>query len=208
MNKNKLKNLNIKSKTGYTLIELLAVMIILIAVGTIITTILVGALRGGDRSNTVTNVRQSGNYAMSQMSKMIAYAKSFDQIVDTSGGTYTDCVTAVVGATTPTPAPLRYSSVSVTSFDGGQTTFSCDNTNQWIASESASGVTAYLTNTDTTSVANCYFTCLQNSKEMSPTIGIYFDLNTRLPVGSSITPFVEKRTSIHFETSVTLRNSP
>jgi type II secretory pathway pseudopilin PulG len=197
-----------KSESGYTLIELLAVIIVLMTVGTIITVILISALRGGDRSATVNNVRQSGDYAISQMSKMITYARSFDGISDGTSW-YANCVSPSVGAGTPTPVPPNYSALKVTSFDGGQTTFFCDNTNQAIASQSGSASPTYLTDTSTTVVTagSCYFTCKQSSESAPPTINIYFDLNSK-PSGSGITPFVEKRSSIHFEITVTMRNNP
>jgi len=201
MMKNKFFKIVKKTGKGYTLIELLAVIMVLMAVGTIITVILVIALRGGSRSETVNSVRQSGDSAISQMSKMIAYASNFDQIIDTSGKPYKNCITSV---------PLKYSSVTITSFDGGLTTFSCDSSQQAIASQSADSATPiYLTDTNTTVVVanSCYFTCTQNSESVSPIIGIYFDLSTKSQV-AGITPFVEKSTTIHFETMVALKNNP
>jgi type II secretory pathway pseudopilin PulG len=190
---------NKKLQAGFTLIELLAVMIILMAVGTIITSILVSSLRSGNKSTTINDVRQSGNYVIAQMSKMIAYAESFDSVMDTSGGTgsHTDCIPPVVGETTPTPPPLTYSSVTITSFDGGSTTFNCTSDGN-LASNSADLFPS------TMSVALCYFTCSQNSIDTSPTVGINFTLKEN-PNGKTLLP--EAQTVIDFQTSVTLRNN-
>lgn len=192
-----------QKKSGYTLIELLAVMIILIAVGTIIAAILVSALRGGNRSVNTNDVRQNGSYAISQMSKMIAYAQSFVAISQTGdfvnpANYRTDCL--------PSPSP-QYHYLKIESFDGNQTTFICDigNANP-IASQSASAPPTDLINTGTTAVTSCYFTCEQSSVGIPPTIDINFDLSPK-PTTPGITPVIEKQTQINFQTSVTLRNN-
>lgn len=179
---------------GYTLIELLAVMIILISVGTIITAILVTSLRGGNKSNTTNEVRQSGNYIISQMSKMIAYARTFDG-VSTNGINYTtDCTVTQPPAPTPSIAPVLYRYIKISSFDGGQTVFSC--TGSSIASNGAA-----LTNSANLNVAACSFYCSQTSVLAPPTISVNFTLSK-----SNSGFFVENQTTIPFETSITPRN--
>jgi prepilin-type N-terminal cleavage/methylation domain-containing protein len=189
MNK-KIKN----SQKGYTLIELLAVIIILVTVGAIITSILVTSLRGGNKSNTVNDVRQNGNYVLSQMSKMIAYARSFDG-VSTDGANYvTDCTITQPPAPTPSITPVLYNYIKISSFDGGQTVFSC--TGSTIASNGAS-----LTNSANLNVTNCSFYCSQSNVLAPPTININFSLSK-----ANAGFFVENQTTIPFETSVTPRN--
>ena len=61
---------------GYTLIELLAVMFVLTTVGTIMAGIVVNSLRGSNRSTNVNDIRENGNFTISQISKMISFAKS------------------------------------------------------------------------------------------------------------------------------------
>lgn len=185
------------SRQGYTLIELLAVMIILIAVGTVIASILVLSLRGGNKSTTTNEIRQSGNYAISQMSKMITYAKSFDG-VDSNG--IDNCILPSVGQGTPTPDPnQQYSSVTITSFDDGQTTFSCSDTNDTLSSNSAALINPATMN------ASCYFTCSQTDLVSPPTIGIHLTLKKKTQTNQVLLP--EFQTVINFDTSVTLRNS-
>lgn len=182
------------SQKGYTLIELLAVIIILVTVGIIITSILVTSLRGGNKSNTINDVRQNGNYVISQMSKMVAYARSFDG-VSTDGVNYvTDCTVVQPPAPTPTIAPVSYSYIKITSFDGGQTVFSC--TGSSIASNGAS-----LTNSTNLNVTNCSFYCSQSNVLSPPTINVNFSLSK---ANSGF--FVENQTTIPFETSITPRN--
>lgn len=191
--KNKHKFLILNNK-GYTLIELLAVIIILVSVGTIITAILVTSLRGGNKSNTTNEVRQNGNYIISQMSKMIAYARSFDG-VSTDGVTYTaDCTVTQPPAPTPTFAPVLYRYIKITSFDGGQTVFSC--TASSIASNGA-----VLTNSANLNVSSCSFYCSQANVLAPPTVNVNFTLSK---ANSGF--FVENQTTIPFETSITPRN--
>lgn len=173
---------------GYTLIELLAVILVMIAVGTVIMSILVAALRGGNKSQTTNEVRESGNYVISQMSKMITFAKNLDGL-STDGVSYdTSCVLS--GSPAPTPVPYQY--IKITSFDGGITTFSCSGGK--ISSGSSSMTSPNLT------VTNCTFICSQPNASIPPTIDISFTLNENK--GS----FTEKQASIPFETSITIRN--
>lgn len=178
-----------KDSKGYTLIELLIVMIILVTVGLIVATILVSALRGTNKATTVDNVRNNGNYAILQMSKMIEFAQNFIG-VGTDGNTYS--------TTCPTPSPLpKYTYIKVRSFDNQDTVFSCStNPNSPIASNGASFV-----NPNEVNVTTCYFTCQRSSISQLPVIGIYFSLSQK-----SNENFFEKKASIDFQTSVVMRN--
>jgi prepilin-type N-terminal cleavage/methylation domain-containing protein len=194
---------NKKLQSGYTLIELLAVMIILTTVGLIITSILASSLRSGNKSTTTNDIRQVGNDAMAQMSKMIEYAKSFDGVSsdNLSPHVWSNCVVPSVIPTSPTPTPITYYSVEITSFDGGQTIFNCANT---VLSSQSAGMITNLNpiNTD----ATCSFTCNQSSALAAPTIDINLTLKRKAQSGGL--PFLpEAQTVINFQTSVTLRNS-
>lgn len=175
------------SKKGFTLIELLAVMIVLIAVSSIIGAILFSSLRGTNKTNTLTAVRQNGNNAISQMVKMLRGAKRLDSPASCSV------------PLSPTPIPT-YSFVTFTSFDDGQTTFSCD-------SGTISSNAASLLDLTGVSLVSCSFTCTQEGILDFPTVGINFSLREYAPSG--ITLFSEKTasaTAIPFQTSVSLRN--
>lgn len=197
-----------KSK-GYTLIELLAVMVVLIVVGAVVGQILFSVLRGTNKANTLADVNQNGNYAISQISKMVRNAQSFGG-VSTDNVTYTaDCVEP------PSPTPLpHYTYLQVTAFDGGTTTFACPPSPipsppyvPTISSNSASLLDTNAVEIDTSSPNSaCYFTCSQDSFSGSTNIGIYFALKQFS--NTTITPVEEKTASVTFQTSVVLRNPP
>jgi type II secretory pathway pseudopilin PulG len=166
---------------GFTLIELLVVMGIFIIITTVVVSILVIVLRGTNKSDSIVIVRQNGENAMAQMVRMMRFAKSID------------C----------TGAPSVPSSVVITSFDLGQTTFSCPVTftpPNFIASTSAILTTVPLTNSSTVAVDSCSFVCTQSSGGPSA-IGITFTLSK---IGSN--GLAEGNATIPFQTSVTMRN--
>jgi type II secretory pathway pseudopilin PulG len=183
-------------KNGYTLVELLAVIFILVAVGTIISSILTSVLRSSNKSTNTEVVRTNGNNAIAQMSRMITYAQKLEG-VSVDGISYSDCTVSSVGATTPTPTPVIYGYLRIKSFDGGVTTFSCANSQ--VASQSASG-TSYLV--DPSLNASCYFNCAQESAAAPVKIDIFLDLKA-----TSSAVFAESQAVINFETSVVLRNN-
>jgi len=175
-----------KNSKGYTLIELLAVMVVMITVGLIVATILVSSLRGSNKTNTINTIRQNGNYTILQISKMLEFAQSFGGVYDPQTSSYrTDC----------SSPSSQYNSIKITSFDNGTTTFSCNLPNAKISSNSAS-----LINSNEVSLTQCYFTCSRNVS-VPPTIGINFTLSQK----SATAPF-EKRETINFQTSVLMRN--
>ncbi len=182
------------SEKGYTLVELLAVMAIVVVVGVIVAGILISSLRGGSKSNVLDSVRQNGNDAITQMSKMIIYAQNFNG-VSTDGVFYkTNCTQAIPPSPSPTPAPIAYQYIKITSFDSGQTIFSCNGST--IASNGAS-----LIDTSAVSLVLCSFTCTQTNFGQAPTIGINLTLSDNNPGN-----FAEKKASVPFQTSVTIRN--
>lgn len=190
-----------KNDKGYTLVELLAVIMILITTGTIITGILVTSLRSGNKGNTINDIRQNGNYVMSQMSKMIAYSMEFKG-VSTDGLTYTtDCTVSV------TP-PTEYKYIKILSFDQGETVFSCNDQlaspPNTIASKSASAAEGLsLINVSRMQINSCKFYCSQTNRSASPKIDINFTITANTP-----SLFSENMSTISFQTSVTPRNSP
>jgi type II secretory pathway pseudopilin PulG len=180
---------------GYTLVELLAVMTIVVVVGVIVAGILISSLRGGSKSNVLDNVRQNGNDAVAQMSKMISYSQSFNG-VSTDGVSYTtNCAQVAPSSPSPTPATVGYRYLKITSFDGGQTIFSCNATD--IASNGASLIDA-----SSVSLILCSFTCTQTNFGQATTIGINLTLSQK-----TSSSFAEKQATIPFQTSVTVRNN-
>lgn len=177
--------------SGYTLIELLIVMMVMIAVGVIVVNILVTALRGNCKAETQNNVRQNGNYTIAQITKMIQYAKVLNGISNDGSSYVTDCTVPVSG---------NY--LQITSFDGGITTFQCSTAVNCTDDPTISSNSASLLNTASVCLKSCNFTCSQSSALSPVTIGINFTLSQK-----NENSFAECRAEIPFETSVTMRNS-
>lgn len=175
-------------KQGYTFIELLVVLIVLITVGALALSVLIATLRGSSKTVSLTQTRQNGNYAISIMSQMIRDAAAFNGV--STDPSFLSPVTSCVGST------ALYKSISITNFDGHQTTFSCSTINNapTVASNSAS-----LIDTSTFSVTSCSFTCTQNTQLDYPTIGIYLTIRPSTSLDSA--------SAIPFETTVTMRNN-
>lgn len=182
------------SFSGFTLIELLAVMGVLIAIGTVMGGILFSALRGSTKTNTIVRVKQNGGYALNQMAKMIRDARRLDA--------EQSCI-----AISPTPIATS-SSLTIVNFDGGQTTFICnDMTNgvSTIASQSGSDTPVSLLDTTAVGLSACYFTCIQETAASFPVVSIFFSL-TSGTANPSFTERLASSSAIPFQTSVILRN--
>jgi type II secretory pathway pseudopilin PulG len=195
---NKIKFFN--SSEGYTIVELLAVMIVLSAVGAVIIGVISSTLRGANKTNSLNQIRQEGNNRMSGISKMIEFARSFDGIseYESEDRYYPNCLPG----TEDKPKPEKYYYLKVTNFTNIHLVFSCsDDPNdteeggQIFASNSAS-----LIDSSTLRVTNCYFTCTQNFLAQPPIIGIYFTLSEKNTVN------VENNSSVSFETNISMRN--
>lgn len=185
-----------KSSFGFTLIEFLIVIVVIGSIGLVIVGILSAALRGTNKTNIVNAVRQNGNQAIIQMTKMIEYAKSFDGKSEDGNSFDSDCTQTQVLPLTPTPTPAKYKSLKITAIDGGQIIYSCESFS--IASNKVS-----LINTNSVMLVQdqCWFTCSQERLTSNPIIGIKFQLKQKAE-----TAYVENTASIPFETSVTFRN--
>jgi prepilin-type N-terminal cleavage/methylation domain-containing protein len=180
-----------KFKGGFTLIELLVALVVIASFGTIVVNIITSTFRGTSKTDVVNKVRENGNYAISQMSRTVRYAKSFD-------GASTDGVTNWTCEIVP-PIPVQYKAVKITSFDGTTTVFSCEaNT---INTNGASLMDAGPTGSVLLSPGTCFFTCARKNTLDSPTIGIKFTLTSKITSG-----IAEKQASIPFETSIKVRN--
>lgn len=182
-----------KNNRGFTLVELLAVSVVMIVVSVIVTATITSSLRGTTKTNTVNDVRQNGNYAISQVSKMIEYAKSFGGVSNDYSGPFDSNCVNLIPSLTPTPTPSQYSYIKITGFDNGQTIFSCTST---IASNSASLIDSNLVSVDA-----CSFTCERARITDSPIIGINFSLSKK-----TTSSLFENKASTSFKTSVKMRN--
>jgi prepilin-type N-terminal cleavage/methylation domain-containing protein len=182
---------NIKHQKGFTLLELLISMTILLTVGSLVFSVLIISIRSTTKVNNTQLVRQNGNDVITQLSRMVQFSQSFNG-VSTDGTTYTTaCQAPIAGGKLQT-----YEYVQITNFDDGVTTFSCSANPSTIASNSAS-----LIDTNNYTISSCKFTCTQVTPESPQTIGISFTLGKK-----NATSFLDNPTPIEFTTSVTLRN--
>lgn len=182
MKNSKAKMQNAKFERGFTLVEMLAVIIVFVVVGSIMVSILVTSFRTSTKTDTLTQVRENGNYVMTQMAKTIRNARGLVAPFP--------CVTPVVAST-----------VTVLTPDQNQVTYDCtpppSPTPGTIASNSAS-----VLDTTAVSLVSCSFTCIQKSKSELPIIQINFSLKQQ-----SSSTFAEQSVApVLFQTSVVMRN--
>lgn len=191
--------LKIKGNKGYTLVELLAVTVVMVVVGLIISTILVSSLRGGNKTSAINEVRDNGNTAMTRISRGIKFAKSFEGVSESEAEGYrTDCLSLSDISPTPsvTPTLTYYKYIKIRAFDEGETVYSCADSK--ISSNSASLIDeSRISSIDD----DCYFTCSQAYLSQPPTIGINFTLSK----GDNAL-FFEQKFTTDFHTSVVMRN--
>jgi prepilin-type N-terminal cleavage/methylation domain-containing protein len=176
---NKLEQKYIKLLKGFTLIELLMGIGIFTIIATATLTVLFVTLRVSKKTDSLVQLRQSGNFTLSQVSRSIRFAKSLDSPAS--------CVTT-----------LNSQSVTITSLqDNSQTTFACTSG----AIPSIASNSSNLIDTSKYIVSECSFKCTQPSLNVPPTIDFSFTLNTLNTSG-----LMESGGNILFQTSVTLRN--
>jgi type II secretory pathway pseudopilin PulG len=183
-----------KKESGYTMIELLTVIGILVVVSGIIIGILSTTLRGTEKTKTTTSVAQNGNYALSVITNAIIASYAVTGVGDstaTSNPPFVDCTNSPVGQ-----------SISLKSSTGEEITFAC--TNDTIASNGASIIDTSQVKVDTSSESTCSFKCTQPESNPYdiPIVEISFTVSDKAAAGA----FLENKSSGVFKTSVSLRN--
>jgi Tfp pilus assembly protein PilW len=149
-----------RSAAGFTFIELLVSMSIMMLVGSMMLIVFFTTIKGKEKSQHLISLRQNGNFALSQMSRTIRQAED-----------------AICSPTDD--------SVTVTSpFDRQKTTFVCTDpaTTAMIASRSAAGVDVPLIDTTAVKTSSCSFSCSVQQTTQIPLVSIQFTL---IPVTSS-----------------------
>jgi len=190
-------SLYVWSKKGFTLLELLVVAVILGLLSVVIAQIFFTTIRTNNKTEITRGVKESGDRALDIMTRLVQNAKLID-IPSASCPEY-----PALGS------PL--SSISLTNFDGGETTLLCkeDDGIAQIASVSASALqTVYLTNTDvslsdgsTNTCANTLsFTC-SSQGDIPSFITIAFSIRQ----SNSAAALIDSASGM-FQTTVTLRN--
>lgn len=175
--------LNHKSQHGYTIIELLAVMSILVILLGIISGILYSTLRGSNKTRITTEVIQNGTYAIGVISNILVSSRGVTKV---GGIEINDCTSVHAGP-----------SITVKSIDGDEVTFNCSGTN--ISSNNASLIN---TNQVQIQAGSCSFSCQQKSTDSYsiPIVQVEFIIEDRNAV------LFENKSSSLFKTSVSLRN--
>lgn len=174
-----------KDQNGYTIIELLTVVGILVIISGLIAGILYSTLRGSSKTKISTTVAQNGAYALSVISDSVMSAYTITAI---NGSPITDCTASPSGKI-----------ISLKKSDGSTISFSC--ANNTIASGSASLIDTSQVKIDTSNLSNCYFYCFQQNPYSIPIVGFGFTLTDK-----NTSPLLENKSSATFNTSVSLRN--
>lgn len=183
---------------GFTLVELLASIVVLVAVGSIIAGIITSSLRGANKTNVVENLRENGNYAISQISRTIEYAQTLNGFSDNGTDYATSCPFSASLTPTPAPAETPYRFVKVTSFNNNVTEYSCSASMP--VTITANG--ASLIDMSSITLTDCVIACVQTRATDIPIIKIGFKLGPKNPTGVVET----SSPPILFETSITIRN--
>lgn len=174
-----------KYSKGFTLVELLISIAIIITSATVVVAVITAGFRGSAQTSLNEKLRLEGNSALSQLGKMIQFADGFEGVVDGEGNELDQCSTS--------EADASYSDLRL-NVDGVTTTITCTDSDLLIDSKS-------LFNTAEVSVENCVIKCAQTNSTDSPTIGIEFDLSR-----NEESPLVEQGTSRHFDKRIKMRN--
>lgn len=177
-----------KNELGYTIVELLAVVTILVAVTGIISALITQTLRGTSRTNVTNQVAQVGNYVSSVISNELISAQD---VVSVDGEEVADC----------TQNPTGSSIEVLISEQEGTILYQCQA--DTISSNSASLIDTSRLRVNTSDPNACYFTCLQQNNDpyTPPIIEFGFTLTQK-----SEDALFENRDSAPFETSVLMRN--
>lgn len=186
-----------KNHKGFTLVELLVVITVLITVGIVSVQIITSSLRGTNKTNLIDTVRQNGNYAISQMAKAIQYSEEFLGLSpDDSAGSYTrTCPSSP--ADPPVPVTTSYKYIKIKPFDEEIIKYGCG-----IAGDEITSNTSPLINTSSVAVSDCSISCTQAGVADPPIITVFFKLSPKNPG----TLFEQILSPITFQTSVTMRN--
>lgn len=173
-----MKNYKLHVKqSGFTMLELLVVISVISVAGILISGVLVSTLRGSNKATTVDNLKQNGNYALLQMSRVIRSASNIDLL--------------------PCGNPsMAVQTMTVTQLDTTQTVFDCTGTT--ITSNGSS-----LLDTSVVQLvpSSCQIICSQQTSADIPVVQIKFSL---MQSGSG--NFADQASTIPFQTSIVLRN--
>ena len=191
----------ISKSYGFTLVETLVVMLVLLTIGSIILSIFIIGLTGAAKTRNQQIVRENGNYALSQMARFLQFAKAFNYVDVVHDNNLEDQYSSC-DPDDDTP----YKAISVSTFEGDDAVFACteimsggqptDTIASFSANLSDPNAATSLLNVDKVQLHGCHFTCRQESPGQPPTIGIHFELSSKNG----------KENPVIFETSIIPRN--
>ena len=185
-----MNKLLINKNKGFTLIEMLAVLAVFGVIGILSTSILITALRTTNKTNSLSSVKQNGDFVLTQLAQSLRDARYIKSPFP--------CVVI-----SPTP-PLVSTSISFVAADGGNITYACENSTDNPPSTIASNGASILDNSVKLVNNSCFFTCSQNNLNDYPLININFSLIQSS--NSSFTENTASKTAVPFTTSVLMRN--
>lgn len=185
--------MNIKRQLGFSLIEILVATSIIITTTTIVVAILASSFRTSSKTTSLDIVRQNGNGAISQVGRMIQFAESFEGVSEQEIPS-----SFVKSCPVPGSPDIRFNFLKIVS-GGTEKMLSCSDEGFTIDGESL-----FDSNRVTVVTGTCSLTCTQDSPDVSPVIGLGFDLT--FGTDPNPTSLTEKRAEIHFSTSVKMRN--
>ncbi|MBI2029445.1 prepilin-type N-terminal cleavage/methylation domain-containing protein [Candidatus Gottesmanbacteria bacterium] len=180
----------LKLKNGFTLIELLVVTGLVLVIIAVVVQLFFSALRGAAKTAITNETRQTGDYAMSVMERMIRNAQTIENIT-----TYCDGTT-------------QHDKIDIVNQDSQTTTFQCPLyfSTVYIASNSATG-NSQLTSSKVAVEPHpdCNFICTKTGSGPA-VVSIDFTIH-QLPPAAGVTLRPEEKNSIDFQTSVVVRNT-
>lgn len=211
----------VHSQRGFTLIELLASTVVIISVGVILISIIVSSLRGTNKTNNISITRQNGTHAISQIAKMLRFARSVDAIGTAPAS---ECITNTpLPAVQPTPQAGHNlaTSITYTTIDGEVRTIAClpldtGNINSPMTIASMSGtlppvvteIHGSLLDTDAVHIpaGMCKISCNQSTSSDAMIVSITFSLRTVKSTSTLFSEFTASSNPLEFNTSIILRN--
>lgn len=186
---NKFKFLN--SKSGFSLIELLVGIAIIITATTVVLSIIVSSFRITSKNTSSDRVRQAGNNAVSQIIRMVQFSEYFYGMSKDFGNTIVDSCD---------PPDEIYNAIKI-KYRGVDKIISCSiDSNIKIQSNGESAMEMF--ENEKYRVNNCKITCIKTSDYSPPKIGLSFDLDYGNEGAVS-----EKTSKINFSTTIKMRNN-
>lgn len=186
-----------KNNLGFTLIEVLVAASIVIAASTIVVGIITTTFRTSNKTTSQEEVRKNGNYAVSQITKLIQFGDTFEGVSKDGYVFVTDC------SVLEPDEPFKYLQIKsegetkiVACYDGALDNYS--NEGLYLEYESLIDINSVIIDE-----GFCTLTCSMSTSSSSPVIGLDFTLILADEVKSNIP---EGNVSIDFSTSVKMRN--